>query len=184
MVVPSDNRILYAHRDRDRFGFLSPSYHAPFFLDDELWSTIQHYYQAQKSSDPFYQQAVREAVTPDLAKRLGASAYAPFHASEDSWFRRQGQSARPDWDRIRLNVMRRAQMAKYTQYHELAVYLLATASAELVKDSSTNSYWGIGRDGRGSNWAGRVLMEVRARLRRRNLHQCLGCAAIASDPGQ
>ena len=38
--------------------------------------------------------------------------------------------------------------------------------AELVEDSPFEPFWGIGPDGRGLNWAGRVLMEVRALLRR------------------
>ena len=43
--------------------------------------------------------------------------------------------------------------------------LLATGAAELVEDSPFEPFWGTGRDGQGANWAGRVLMEIRARLR-------------------
>ena len=44
--------------------------------------------------------------------------------------------------------------------------LLATGDAELVEDSPGEPFWGIGPDGAGLNWAGRVLMEVRTQLRR------------------
>jgi predicted NAD-dependent protein-ADP-ribosyltransferase YbiA (DUF1768 family) len=40
-----------------------------------------------------------------------------------------------------------------------------TGDAELVEDSPTEPFWGIGPDGQGANWAGKVLMEVREKLR-------------------
>ncbi|HLF28334.1 MAG TPA: NADAR domain-containing protein [Anaerolineae bacterium] len=47
----------------------------------------------------------------------------------------------------------------------MAELLLATGDAELVEDSPAEPYWGIGPDGQGLTWAGRVLMEVREQLR-------------------
>jgi predicted NAD-dependent protein-ADP-ribosyltransferase YbiA (DUF1768 family) len=52
------------------------------------------------------------------------------------------------------------------QNGDLSSLLLATGDAELVEDSPFEPFWGIGPDGRGLNWAGRVLMEVRELLRR------------------
>ena len=37
--------------------------------------------------------------------------------------------------------------------------------AELIEDSRTEPCWGIGPDGLGLNWAGRVIREVRDKLR-------------------
>src|SRR5947209_3976741 len=42
--------------------------------------------------------------------------------------------------------------------------LLATGSAELVEDSTSDSFWDIG-DGSGTNWLGRLLMELREKPR-------------------
>ena len=61
--------------------------------------------------------------------------------------------------------MRRADWAKYAQNPPLAELLLATGTAELVEDFPSEACWGIGPDGEGLNWAGRVLMEVRDGLR-------------------
>jgi N-glycosidase YbiA len=63
-----------------------------------------------------------------------------------------------------LDIVRRADGAKFTQHPELAAALLATADSELIEDSPSEPYWGVGRDGQGLNWAGRVLMEVRQKL--------------------
>ncbi len=165
VVIPPDNRILYFGRDRDGFGFLSHFYPGPIVLDGEDWPTVEHYYQAQKSANPLYRAAIRAAVHPGLAKRLAAPPAAPRRISRDSWFRRHGEPPRPDWHAVKLDIMRRADHAKFTQNAELAARLLATGDAELVEDSPGEPFWGTGPDGAGLNWAGRVLMEVRAGLR-------------------
>jgi ribA/ribD-fused uncharacterized protein len=165
LVIPDDNRILYFERDRERFGFLSHFHPAPVVLDGESWLTAEHYYQAQKSPDPAYRQAIRTAATPGRAKRLAAPPTAPRRVSQQSWFRKHGVAPRPDWHEVKLDIMRRADLAKFTQHPDLAAMLLATGNAELVEDSTSEPYWGIGPDGQGLNWAGRVLMEVREALR-------------------
>jgi ribA/ribD-fused uncharacterized protein len=163
--IPADNRILFFDRDREAFGFLSNFHAAVIQLDGETWPTVEHYYQAQKSPDPHYRQAIREASTPGKAKRLAAQPTAPRRVSQQSWFRRNGQQPRPDWHQAKLEIMRRAVLAKFTQNLDLAALLQATGTAELIEDSPSEPYWGTGPDGHGENWAGRVLMEVRAALR-------------------
>jgi ribA/ribD-fused uncharacterized protein len=164
-IIPADNRILYFDRDRAAFRFLSHFWPAPIELDGLLWPTVEHYYQAQKSHDPVYREAVRMAPAPGVAKRLAAQPSAPRKISSDSWFKRHGVEPRPDWHEVKLDLMRRADMAKFTQHPKLAQLLLDTLDAELVEDSPTEPFWGIGPDGNGANWAGKVLMEIRDKLR-------------------
>jgi ribA/ribD-fused uncharacterized protein len=163
-LIPPDNRILYFGRDRAAFGFLSHFHASPIVLDGEDWPTVEHFYQAQKSDDPAYRAAIRAAVTPGLAKRLAAPPAAPRRVARDSWFRRHGVKPRADWHEVKLGIMRRADAAKFAQNPELAARLLATSDAVLIEDSPAEPYWGIGSDGQGLNWAGRVLMEVRGKL--------------------
>lgn len=165
LVVPPDNRVLYFGRDRDQFRFLSHFHPSPIVIDGEAWPTVEHYYQAQKSADPAYKAAIRAAINPGLAKRLAAPPTSPRRISQQSWFRKNGAEPRPDWHDVKLAIMRRADHAKFAQNADLAALLLATGDAELVEDSPGEPFWGIGPDGAGLNWAGRVLMEVRARLR-------------------
>ncbi len=164
LIIPRDSRILYFKRDRELFGFLSHFYPSPIELDGETWPTVEHYYQAQKSFAPAYVQAIRDATSPARAKWLAAPPDAPRRISKNSWFRKNNQSPRSDWHVVKLEVMRRADLAKFTQNDDLARRLLATGDAELIEDSLSEPYWGIGPDGDGPNWAGRVLMEVRAML--------------------
>jgi ribA/ribD-fused uncharacterized protein len=108
--------------------------------------------------------AIRAAAHPGHAKRLAAPPTAPRRASKDSWFKLRGREPRADWHDVKLEIMRRADRAKYEQNPELAAMLLATGDAELIEDSPSEPFWGIGPDGNGSNWAGRVLMEIRESL--------------------
>jgi hypothetical protein len=62
--------------------------------------------------------------------------------------------------------MRQALLAKFTQYSELRDLLLATGDAEIVEHSRNDSYWADGGDGKGHNKLGKLLMQVRAELRR------------------
>jgi ribA/ribD-fused uncharacterized protein len=159
--VPADGRILYFSRDREGFGFLSHFYHSPITLDGEEWATVEHFYQAQKSDHPNYRASIRAAETPGLAKRLAAQPTAPRRLSQKSWFRKNGVAPRADWHDAKLDIMRRADFAKFSQNADLATLLLATGDAQLIEDSPSEPFWGTGPDGAGHNWAGRVIMEVR-----------------------
>jgi ribA/ribD-fused uncharacterized protein len=163
--VPPDNRILYFGRDRQEYGFLSHFYPSLIEIDGEKWPTVEHFYQAQKSPLYGYRQVIRDAETPGMAKRLAKSPGATGRAARGSWFIKHGKAPREDWDAVKLDIMRRADWAKFSQNPDLAELLLATGDAVLIEDSPSDSFWGTGRDGNGANWAGRVLTEIRDRLR-------------------
>lgn len=97
--IPTDNRILYFARDRAQFGFLSHFHPSPMLLDGELWPTVEHFYQAQKSPDPHYRAAIREAIHPGRAKSLAAQPMAPRRISRHSWFKAHDRMPRRDFAR-------------------------------------------------------------------------------------
>ena len=77
LVIPADNRILYFARDRGMFGFLSHFHPAPILLDGEVWPTVEHYYQAQKSFDPAYRQSDPGCGHPRPGQAAGGPARPP-----------------------------------------------------------------------------------------------------------
>jgi N-glycosidase YbiA len=165
--IPNDNRILFYRRDRRDFGFLSHFYPSPIVLDGEQWPTTEHYYQAQKSLDPAYRRAIRACETPGEAKKCAITQTKNPDSTTNlrSWFALKDREPRVDWFEVKRDIMCRADLAKYEQNPHLAELLLACGNAEIVEDSSSDSFWGIGRDGDGENWAGRIIEEVRAHLR-------------------
>lgn len=127
---------------------------APFGFDEGglHWPTVEHYFQAQKFEGPGapeYREQIRLARSPRAAKALGRSRGFPI---------------RPDWDSVREDVMRYALERKFAD-PRLRALLLGTGDRPLVEDSPYDRYWGAGRDGRGKNRLGVLLMELRDRLR-------------------
>jgi hypothetical protein len=123
-----------------------------FELDGERWPTSEHYFQAQKFLDPAQAEAVRTAPTPAAAKRLGRSRRHPL---------------RPDWERVKDDVMRRAVLAKVESHPDIQAVLLGTGDEPIVETAPRDYYWGSGATGTGKNRLGQILVEVRTHLRER-----------------
>jgi ribA/ribD-fused uncharacterized protein len=134
----------------DDFGQFSNFAPFPIDLDGECWPTSEHYFQAQKFDDEAYRQKIRKTTSPMQAARLG---------------RDRKQKLRRDWESAKIEVMVRAVTAKFTQYSELRELLLSTGDAKLVEHTVNDDYWGDGGDGSGKNMLGRILMQVRQKLR-------------------
>ena len=60
--------------------------------------------------------------------------------------------------------MTRAVYIKCRTHSEVSQALLATGKETLVESSQYDYFWGCGRDGRGNNAFGKVLMAVRDKL--------------------
>ena len=121
-----------------------------FELDGRFWPSVEHYFQGMKFEKPDDQEKVRLADHPAKARRLGRSR-----------FRR----IRRDWSKVRRVIMTRAVYTKCRAHPEIAERLLATGNTRLVENSQYDYFWGCGRDLRGHNTYGQVLMDVRGKLR-------------------
>jgi ribA/ribD-fused uncharacterized protein len=144
----SDAEPLYVSRS-DANSLLSSYSPHGFFLDDADWPTVEHYYQGLKFTDPDQRAAIRATPTPSAAKKL-----ADKHA----------KAVRKDWKKIRETVMTRGLYIKSQAHPEIANALVATGGIKIVENSMYDYYWGCGRDGRGHNTYGKVLMAIREKL--------------------
>jgi len=80
------------------------------------------------------------------------------------------KDSRPDWDDVRVKVMKWCLRVKLIyNWHKFSELLLSTGDHPIVEDSRKDSYWGaIPRDDdtlNGQNVLGRLLMDLRKKLR-------------------
>jgi ribA/ribD-fused uncharacterized protein len=71
---------------------------------------------------------------------------------------------RPDWDAVKIDVMRAILRAKAEQHEYVRRKLLATGDRELIEDSWRDDFWGWGPNRDGQNMLGKLWMEVRSEL--------------------
>ncbi|PTX93963.1 DUF1768 domain-containing protein [Spartobacteria bacterium LR76] len=138
------------YKPNEAFGLLTNFARLPIEVDGKVWPTTEHYFQAQKFHDEAYRERIRTAETPREAADLGRSRNVPL---------------RPDWEAIKDDVMRRAIAEKVRQHQAVQDVLLSTGDSLLVEHTPRDSYWGDGGDGSGKNMLGKILMEVRRKLR-------------------
>ncbi len=143
-------KVIHFYRVTDEYGCFSNFSPHPVRLDGKLWPTSEHYFQAQKFADFRHQESIRRTRSPMIAARMGRDRKKPL---------------RPDWEAVKLNIMRHAVRAKFTQHEDLRAILLGTEEATLVEHTENDGVWGDGGDGSGENLLGKILMEVRSELR-------------------
>ena len=146
--------VIRFYRVSDEYGCFSNFAPYPIEVDGRLWPTSEHYFQAQKFVDVAHQEAIRQAKSPMIAARMGRDRKRPL---------------RPDWEAVKVDVMRQVLRAKFNQHQDIQQVLLGTGDAQLVEHTERDSYWGDGGDGSGNNVLGRLLMEIRDELRKETL---------------
>ncbi len=128
------------------YRWLSNFWHASVVLDDQVYPTVEHAYQAAKTFDQAARARVLAAPSPQSAKRAGRSV-----------------PMRPDWEAVKLNIMDYLLRQKFGR-EPLRSQLLSTGDAELVEGNWWNDrFWGVCR-GVGENRLGKLLMQIRAEL--------------------
>lgn len=148
------NEIRFYRASERPYGCFSNLYRVPVEFEGQVYDTAEHAYQAGKPRKPEVRQWLLAAPSPSL---LAAAAHALL-----SW------DIAPGWSRERRGRMRRVVEAKFRQHGDLADVLIGTGDARIVEtatvDNEVNRRWGE-VNGRGSNWLGLILMEVRQVLR-------------------
>ena len=144
--------IITFYRENDPYGEFSNFAAYPIQLRSKIWPTSEHYFQARKYAGTAFEEMVRAAPTPMQAATLGRDRTLPL---------------RKDWWVVKDEVMREAVYAKFIQHEELRQKLLATGDAVLVEHTENDRYWADGGTvGKGVNMLGKILMEVREKLRK------------------
>jgi len=151
-VVQSPKRILFYHVQDPYYGFtnFSPD---PVDYQGKRYPTSEHLFQSLKFLDH----------RPELAEHIRTCSPRPRVVFDET--HRFNPEVRPDWLRVRVDMMDMVLWHKFTQNEHLKRELLSTGDAELVEDSDKDAFWGVGPDGKGENQLGKALQRLRAKLR-------------------
>ncbi len=118
----------------------------------EVWSSVEHWYQAGKAADPAAVERIRRAATAREAQRLGRAV-----------------RCRARWDDAKLARMAEGLLLRFAPQRPDTARLLATGERALRHATPWGAhgdpFWGIGRDGAGANRLGRMLDAIRAARR-------------------
>lgn len=146
----TDKKVINFYGTKDEYGCFSNFSRHRIFLKDKYWQTTENYFQAQKFAGTEHEEEVRIAPTPMEAANMGRSRKRPL---------------RKDWEKVKDEIMLKALRVKFTQREELKEILLETGDAILVEHTKNDNYWGDGGDGSGKNMLGKMLMQVREKIR-------------------
>lgn len=140
---------------RGDYRWLSNFADASVEWEGRWFATTEHAYQAAKTLVKEEIEEIQLAPTPGKARRLG-----------------QKVTLRPDWDQVKLSVMKDLLEKKFCipEYRDL---LLATGGHHLMEGNTWgDEFWGVSADsGMGRNHLGRLLMDIRDQLYENKLQQ-------------
>lgn len=154
---------------RGKAAFLSNFHPCNVRFGGHEYPTVEHAYQAAKTTDEEWRARIAAAETPGEAKKLGRKA-----------------PPRQDWLTAKVDVMRQlvAQKFSWLLNHDLARALWETGDAEIAEGNKWHdNEWGDcscakckGKPGK--NLLGNMLMEIRAHLRETYDHACETCGTL------
>lgn len=127
------------------YRFLSNFWMAPVTYEGITYPSSEHAYQAAKSLNPAIREVFFMLDSPAEAKSMG-----------------QQIIMRPDWEDVRINVMRDIVTAKFEQNEDLMDLLMATKGRDLIEGNTWGDrFWGQCPLGTGRNELGKILMGIR-----------------------
>lgn len=135
-----------------QLNVLSNFFNSPFVAKYRgelvMFRTAEHYFHAHKTKDR--EQAAKILTSPDASK-------ARYFGSAKG-----GCTIPNNWDsELRKKVMFKALHYKFAQNPLLLEILLSTEGKKLAEDSPWDEYFGLGKEGKGANVAGKMLTKLR-----------------------
>ncbi len=130
---------------KDQYRFLSNFYLSPMTINGIIFQTVEHYYQAMKSTSYDDYLLISKTNSPGHAKKLGKKI-----------------DIRSDWDNIKHSIMKYAVYEKF-KIPEFQIKLIKTEDKQLIEANYWgDEYWGVNiKTGVGENNLGKLLMDVR-----------------------
>jgi len=141
---------------RNQYAFLSNFYQVSITYEGIVYGSVEHAYQASKSFD--------------VIKYRKMIATIPDNKPWVSKLRGQKVRLRPDWEKVKVDIMKKLLYKKF-MYPHLSNLLLQTRN-EYLEEGNTwhDNFWGNCeckkcKDILGQNILGKLLMDIRKELK-------------------
>ncbi|AKG21176.1 NADAR family protein [Calothrix sp. 336/3] len=143
---------MHINRFSGNYAFLSNFWYCKIIFEDIEFPSVEHAFQAAKTTNPNEREMVCLAATPVKAKRIGRKV-----------------TLRDDWEKVKIEIMRGLLVQKFSQDEMLQEMLLSTGDWELIEGNTWgDKFWGaVLENGKwvGRNELGKLLMSVRCQIR-------------------
>jgi ribA/ribD-fused uncharacterized protein len=142
------------NRFRGQWAFLSSFYPSGFKAGNLWYPTVEHFFQAMKSTNMEYRVMVAACPTASQAKYMGSK----------KGMRQNGFTLRENWESIKEDVMLFGLREKFSD-PTLRHMLLSTGDEPLEEGNGHgDTYWGT-VNGEGKNRLGKLLEQVREEIK-------------------
>lgn len=139
-------------------GYLANYSNHGFYKNGIFYKTVEHYYQSEKFDDENIRNKIINAETPKEASNIG---------------RDRSNIRRNNFNSIKNKVMYEGILEKFRQNRDIAYKLLETRNEEIAEATINDYYWGIGEDKNGQNIIGKILMQVRSKIKKEILESII-----------
>ena len=153
MIVFGKERDYIVHDESQIKGFfLKYRFLSNFELGDVIHDGIKYpssenAYQAAKSLDPEIRKQFVD-ISPSDSKKLGRKI-----------------EVREDWEEVKYGIMYKIVLDKFSRNYQLGDLLVETGDKYLEETNHwKDKIWGV-CDGVGTNWLGKILMDVRTQIK-------------------
>lgn len=153
LTLDTESEVFFYEQD-----FYVLSNFSAFRLDwkDTLFDTSEHAYHWEKFPDQ-----TKTHIAHRVRIRMAKSAHEAFKYAES-----HKADRRPDWDSVKVGIMRDILREKACQHEYVRRKLLASGDRCLIENSWRDDFWGWGPNRDGDNMLGRLWMEIRDELQK------------------
>jgi ribA/ribD-fused uncharacterized protein len=139
---------------KNEYDFLSTFYYVLLTYESIMYESVEHAYQASKSFDDKY----RKMIASIPGRKAGLAK-----------MRGQNVKLRPDWEKVKVNIMKKLLYKKF-MYAHMKNLLLQTQDKYLKEGNyHHDNFWGDCKCKKcvnipGQNMLGKLLMEIRKEI--------------------
>ena len=138
------------YKEEGPLGYLANYSNHGFTVNNVFYKTAEHFYQANKFDNEEIREKIINAETPKESSTIG---------------RDRKNIRRKDFKDIKLSVMSEAIYNKFSQNKDIRSKLIETRNEPIREMTTKESFWGVGPNLDGENQIGKILMNIRKRVK-------------------